>query len=272
MKNSDESSAGNAQLISLSAYVLDITMGGDPQAGATTPIDLGVRGTLLVEKHVVYIKSFTKLWEVRFNREGGCQGQLGRHLAIYTQLTCALHPTLQCTEKIEFVATEHFWMSGIYWGLSALYLLGRLGEIDQHAMLEWVLSCIDPAIGGFGSSPRSDAHMLPTLSAIQIMALYDSLDLLDADAITRCEWLLHGAHACMNHACSAQNACACIRQALKMLCGLPWGHRNWFHPGWCRSTFITAFQGNTQNPTRTLAHALLLLLLHAGGFFPPWTI
>ncbi len=39
-------------------------------------------------------------------------------------------PPSQSTDKIEFVATEHFWMSGMYWGLSAMALLGRLEEMD----------------------------------------------------------------------------------------------------------------------------------------------
>ncbi|KAG1672305.1 hypothetical protein FOA52_004320 [Chlamydomonas sp. UWO 241] len=121
---------------------------------ATTPTDLGVRSTLLTDKHAEYIKSFTRLWEG--------------------------------TDKIEFVATEHFWMSGIYWGLSGLYLLGRLHEIDEAAITDWVLSCRHAGSGGgFGSSPRNDAHLLYTLSAVQILALYDSLDLLDADEIAR---------------------------------------------------------------------------------------
>lgn len=30
-----------------------------------TPADLGVRSSLLVDKHAEYIRSFTRLWEVR---------------------------------------------------------------------------------------------------------------------------------------------------------------------------------------------------------------
>uniref|UniRef100_A0A7R9V1T0 Geranylgeranyl transferase type-2 subunit beta n=1 Tax=Chlamydomonas euryale TaxID=1486919 RepID=A0A7R9V1T0_9CHLO len=120
---------------------------------ARTPAELGVRGMLLVDKHAEYIKSFTRLWEG--------------------------------TDKIEFVATEHFWMSGIYWGLSGLYLLGRLHEVDQAAIVKWVMSCRDADTGGFGASPRNDPHMLPTLSAVQILALFDNLDLLDEGAIAK---------------------------------------------------------------------------------------
>jgi hypothetical protein len=80
-------------------------------------------------------------------------------------------------------------MSGMYWGLTALYLLDRLGDLDQQTIIDWVLSCRNKDCGGFGSSPRNDPHLLYTLSAVQILALYDRLDLLDADQIAKCKWV-----------------------------------------------------------------------------------
>ena len=81
-------------------------------------------------------------------------------------------------------------------------------QVDQQAVIDWVLSCRQavPTGGGaedslgssgeggtsggggcaFGGSPRNDPHLLYTLSAVQILALYDKLDLLDADAIAKC--------------------------------------------------------------------------------------
>ncbi len=76
-------------------------------------------------------------------------------------------------------------MSGMYWGLTALYTLDRMHELDEKAILDWVLSCRH-ANGGFGASPRNDPHLLYTLSAVQILALFDRLDLLDHEEITRC--------------------------------------------------------------------------------------
>lgn len=93
---------------------------------------------------------------------------------------------LQEPDKLEFVATEHFWMSGMYWGLTAMYLMGRLEEMDKDAILAWVLRCQHPC-GGFGASERNDAHMLYTLSAVQILALYDKLDQLDTDKVASCK-------------------------------------------------------------------------------------
>lgn len=55
----------------------------------------------------------------------------------------------------------------------------------QQTLLQ-VLQCQKPS-AGFGGSPRHDAHILYTLSAVQILALYNKTDLLDADAVAACE-------------------------------------------------------------------------------------
>jgi geranylgeranyl transferase type-2 subunit beta len=63
--------------------------------------------------------------------------------------------------------------------------LGRLDLIDREEILAWVMSC-QRSNGGFGGSERHDAHLLYTLSALQILALYDELGRVDADAVARC--------------------------------------------------------------------------------------
>ena len=63
-----------------------------------------------------------------------------------------------------------------------MFLMGEEDALDREEMTEWVLSCRKPS-GGFGASERNDAHILPTLSAVQILAMYDRLDLVDADKI-----------------------------------------------------------------------------------------
>jgi prenyltransferase beta subunit len=40
--------------------------------------------------------------------------------------------------------------------------------------------------GGFAPHPGHEPHLHPTLSAIQILAMQDSLHLLDVDAIVKC--------------------------------------------------------------------------------------
>lgn len=91
----------------------------------------------------------------------------------------------QATDTFEYYATEHFRLSGVYWGATALYLMGRLDALDAQAIVDWVMSCQHPC-GGFGGSERHDPHLLYTLSAVQILALYDRMDLLDKDRVATC--------------------------------------------------------------------------------------
>eukprot|EP00850_Spirogloea_muscicola_P023402 SM000354S13397 [mRNA] locus=s354:72461:75047:+ [translate_table: standard] len=73
-------------------------------------------------------------------------------------------------------------MSGVYWGLAAMALLGALPDMDEPRVLAWLLRCRHPN-GAFGANEGHDAHILYTYSAVQILALYNRLDLADADAI-----------------------------------------------------------------------------------------
>ncbi|CAI5460765.1 unnamed protein product [Closterium sp. Yama58-4] len=122
--------------------------GGEEEAEEEDEIDpQNPRGRLLMAKHAKYIKNLDKK-----------------------------------TEGIEYVATEHLRMSGAYWGLTAMDLMGRLQDMHSPAMLPWLLSCQQPD-GGFGGSKGHDSHLLYTLSAVQILALLDKLDAVDADRI-----------------------------------------------------------------------------------------
>ena len=69
-------------------------------------------------------------------------------------------------------------MNGVYWGLTALHLLGHPTALPRDEVVEFVLSC-QADNGGFGAAPRHDPHMLSTVSAVQILATLDALDALD---------------------------------------------------------------------------------------------
>ncbi|KAI0236797.1 Rab geranylgeranyltransferase [Massospora cicadina] len=88
-------------------------------------------------------------------------------------------------ENLEYWHSEHLRISGVYWGVTALALLGRLDDtFSREEVLAYVLSCYHPegwfrkmnitkhAVGGFGGHPGHDAHLLYTLSALQILAIY----------------------------------------------------------------------------------------------------
>jgi len=54
-------------------------------------------------------------------------------------------------QSYEYLVTQHLRMSGIYWGLTSLALLGRdLKEEGSYVgMVDWILSCQDAATGGW---------------------------------------------------------------------------------------------------------------------------
>lgn len=73
---------------------------------------------------------------------------------------------------MEAVASEHLRLNAVYWGLCCLQLLGAPDDtLDLPALRAWVLSCEDARSGGFAPAPGHDAHLLPTLSALQVLAL-----------------------------------------------------------------------------------------------------
>lgn len=102
----------------------------------------------------------------------------------------------QASDRLEAVATEHFWMSGMYWGLTAMALMGRLHEMDCEAVAEWVMTCRKEG-GGFGASPRNDAHLLYTLSAVQVGCHVNPGALVvspSQESGVASQWILHMLH------------------------------------------------------------------------------
>ncbi|KAI1335618.1 terpenoid cyclases/protein prenyltransferase alpha-alpha toroid [Xylariaceae sp. FL0016] len=81
-------------------------------------------------------------------------------------------------DEFEYWLTEHLRLNGLYWGLTALHLLKRPDALPREETIDFVLSCQHES-GGFGAAPGHDAHMLYTVSAVQILALVDAFDELE---------------------------------------------------------------------------------------------
>ena len=79
---------------------------------------------------------------------------------------------------MEYWLTEHLRLNGVYWGLTALHLLGHPDALPRVETIDFVLSC-QHENGGFGAAPGHDAHMLYTVSAIQILVTVDAIKELD---------------------------------------------------------------------------------------------
>lgn len=82
------------------------------------------------------------------------------------------------TGSPEYALTEYMRLSGVYWGLTTLRLLGQKDALDGPALVTLALSCQNED-GGFGGAPGHDSHMLYTLSALQVLALLGALDRCD---------------------------------------------------------------------------------------------
>ncbi|KAF1920009.1 geranylgerany transferase type II beta subunit [Ampelomyces quisqualis] len=81
-------------------------------------------------------------------------------------------------DELEYWLTEHLRLNGLYWGLTALHLLGHPAALPRGEVLEFVFACLHDN-GGFGAAPGHDAHMLYTVSAVQILATLDAFGELD---------------------------------------------------------------------------------------------
>ncbi|KAI0483167.1 terpenoid cyclases/protein prenyltransferase alpha-alpha toroid [Xylariaceae sp. FL0804] len=81
-------------------------------------------------------------------------------------------------DEYDYWLTEHLRLNGLYWGLTALYLLRSPDALPRDETIDFVLSC-QHENGGFGAAPGHDAHMLYTVSAVQILALVDAFDELE---------------------------------------------------------------------------------------------
>ena len=96
-------------------------------------------------------------------------------------------------DEYDYWLTEHLRLNGLYWGLNSLHLLGHPNALPRDKTIDFVLSC-QHENGGFGAAPGHDAHMLSTVSAVQILAMIDAFDELEKRGkgkatVGKCEFL-----------------------------------------------------------------------------------
>jgi geranylgeranyl transferase type-2 subunit beta len=115
---------------------------------------------------------------------GSTASQLPEELTLYIDKHISYIQTLDTRkDEFEYWLTEHLRLNGLYWGLTACHLLGKPDALPREGVLEFVFSCLHldggPNDGGFGAAPGHDAHMLYTVSGVQILALVDGFDDLE---------------------------------------------------------------------------------------------
>ncbi|KAJ2550253.1 Rab geranylgeranyltransferase [Coemansia sp. RSA 1878] len=87
-------------------------------------------------------------------------------------------------DGLEYWMTEHLRVSGIYWGLVALFLLDRPQALDHEQIIAYVRGCQN-ADGGFGGHTNHDSHLLYTMSSVQILSMLNALDQIDGKKVTK---------------------------------------------------------------------------------------
>ncbi|CCM00556.1 uncharacterized protein FIBRA_02590 [Fibroporia radiculosa] len=88
-------------------------------------------------------------------------------------------------DDLMYHLTAHLRMNAIYWGLTALCIMKHKEALAREEMVEFVMSCWDDEAGAFGAHPDHDAHLLSTLSAIQILTTQDALDRIDIPRVVK---------------------------------------------------------------------------------------
>uniref|UniRef100_A0A1Y1M241 Geranylgeranyl transferase type-2 subunit beta n=1 Tax=Photinus pyralis TaxID=7054 RepID=A0A1Y1M241_PHOPY len=86
-------------------------------------------------------------------------------------------------DDYEFGMSDYLRMSGMYWGLTALELVDKLHILPENDVIDFIKRCQDPETGGISACIDHDPHLLYTLSAVQILCMYDRLDAVDASAV-----------------------------------------------------------------------------------------
>lgn len=81
--------------------------------------------------------------------------------------------------------TEFLRMSGIYWGVTALDIMGQLPKVDKSSIIEFIKKCQCPVSGGFSACEGHDPHLLYTLSAVQILCIYDCLNEINIEDVAK---------------------------------------------------------------------------------------
>ncbi|KAJ7937231.1 rab geranylgeranyltransferase [Mycena leptocephala] len=107
-----------------------------------------------------------------------------------TELLTSLHISYiqnlgNSTDDLTYHLTAHLRLNAIYWGLTALCIMDHPEALDKEDVIRFVESCWDEQAGGFGAHPAHDAHIHPTLSAIQILVMYDALDRVDVPRVVK---------------------------------------------------------------------------------------
>uniref|UniRef100_A0A0K2SWS8 Geranylgeranyl transferase type-2 subunit beta n=1 Tax=Lepeophtheirus salmonis TaxID=72036 RepID=A0A0K2SWS8_LEPSM len=89
-------------------------------------------------------------------------------------------------DNYEYVMSEFLRINGIYWSVTLMDLIDAKEDLgDPQEVFSYIKECFDPTSGGYRPAANHDSHILYTLSAIQIAAIYDSMDIIPKAQVTK---------------------------------------------------------------------------------------
>ncbi|XP_075241979.1 geranylgeranyl transferase type-2 subunit beta-like [Convolutriloba macropyga] len=86
-------------------------------------------------------------------------------------------------DDFEFAVTDFLRISGVYWCVTAMDIMGQLDAMKKDEIIKFVMECYDESSGGFRPCTGHDPNLLYTLSAVQILTTFDSLNRVNANKI-----------------------------------------------------------------------------------------
>jgi geranylgeranyl transferase type-2 subunit beta len=87
-------------------------------------------------------------------------------------------------DAIGFYTNEYLRIAALYWGISALNVLGKINEHNCDQTIKLILAC-QHENGGFGGSIGHDPHMTSTHYAILILLQLNKIDLIDSTRVAK---------------------------------------------------------------------------------------
>jgi geranylgeranyl transferase type-2 subunit beta len=84
----------------------------------------------------------------------------------------------------EYIMSEHLRLSGLYWCITALDIMGKKDESDMELIFQ-VINEAKNDDGGYGAAKGHASHILHTLCAVQVLVTLDRMDLIDVESLVK---------------------------------------------------------------------------------------
>jgi geranylgeranyl transferase type-2 subunit beta len=86
-------------------------------------------------------------------------------------------------DQLYYHVTDYLKMSALYWALMALYISGGVHLAKKSELLQFIQQCYDPTSGGYRGNVNHHVHLLYTLSAVQILAIFEQTNDIKQDEL-----------------------------------------------------------------------------------------